>query len=147
MPSLARTKAQNDGWPKADGEGSTSSSEDDEEEGELDLARLLVPPKRQNSIRSLRRHLHVSQGVTSRVGTRSAHGSMRGREGARELCDEDEDGGEDWRREMWAREGGSSRSRYTRNLGDGRDIMEGFDAVSGAAGAKRRRALPGAWAQ
>ena len=33
---------------------------DDEDDGELDLARLLVPPKRQYSIQSLRKHLHIA---------------------------------------------------------------------------------------
>lgn len=32
--------------------------DEDEDEGELDLARMLTHPKRQNSIRSLRKHLH-----------------------------------------------------------------------------------------
>ncbi|KAF5362662.1 hypothetical protein D9758_009579 [Tetrapyrgos nigripes] len=36
---------------------SEDEDEDDEEDGELDLARMLVPPKRQNSIHSLRKHL------------------------------------------------------------------------------------------
>ncbi|TRM60318.1 hypothetical protein BD626DRAFT_504935 [Schizophyllum amplum] len=36
---------------------SSSAVSSEDEEGELNLARMLVPPKRQNSIRSLRRHL------------------------------------------------------------------------------------------
>ena len=59
MPSLARTKIQNDDWSRANEDvESISVSSDDDEDGELNLARLLVPPKRQQSIRSLRRHLH-----------------------------------------------------------------------------------------
>ncbi|KAI0795446.1 hypothetical protein C8Q75DRAFT_746076 [Abortiporus biennis] len=38
--------------------GEDSLSDDEDEDGEIDLARILVPPKRQHSIRSLRRHLH-----------------------------------------------------------------------------------------
>lgn len=44
-----------EGESSDDGDGRISSSE---EEGELDLARMLVNPKRQNSIVSLRRHLN-----------------------------------------------------------------------------------------
>ncbi|RDB30256.1 hypothetical protein Hypma_007300 [Hypsizygus marmoreus] len=58
-------------------EPDSSSSEDDErvsssseDEGELDLARILVPPKRQNSIKSLRKHLDDDS-----VGTRGASGA------------------------------------------------------------------------
>ena len=35
-------------------------SDTDSDSGELDLARILVPPKRQQSIRSLRKHLHAA---------------------------------------------------------------------------------------
>ena len=41
-----------------------ASIDDDDDEGELDLARLLVPPKRQYSIQSLRKHLHVAHRQT-----------------------------------------------------------------------------------
>ncbi|EIW77092.1 hypothetical protein CONPUDRAFT_168110 [Coniophora puteana RWD-64-598 SS2] len=41
--------------------------ESDGEDGELDLNKLLVPPRRQYSIRSLRQHLHPGAGRTSRV--------------------------------------------------------------------------------
>ncbi|KAF8621321.1 hypothetical protein AX15_007859 [Amanita polypyramis BW_CC] len=44
----------------SDGEGEGSDDDDDDDdddEGELDLARILVPPKRQHSIISLRKHL------------------------------------------------------------------------------------------
>ncbi|CAA7257302.1 unnamed protein product [Cyclocybe aegerita] len=37
--------------------GPGTTSEEDDDDGELDLARILVPPKRQNSIKSLRKHL------------------------------------------------------------------------------------------
>jgi hypothetical protein len=163
VPSLARTQAQNDGWTRVDGDMCTSSSEDeDEDEGELDLARLLVPSKRQNSIRSLRQHLHgPSQGVASRSGTSSAAGSMRGRGGSRRESwdeeDEREQGGdraEDWRRRIWGREGGSLRARYERDTweeGEGEgDTFEGFleTGTSGTStSTKRRRGIPGAWAQ
>ncbi|KAF9486181.1 hypothetical protein BDN70DRAFT_889562 [Pholiota conissans] len=81
VPSLARTQTEGDVWSRsrasiapptvahryysgwgADVESDGAENEDptissSEEEGELDLARILVPPKRQNSIKSLRKHL------------------------------------------------------------------------------------------
>ncbi|PPR04781.1 hypothetical protein CVT24_007097 [Panaeolus cyanescens] len=83
MPSLARTRAEGEAWERGrpvqrsqaghshhpswgmyadtedEGTGPTSSSSD---EGEINLARILVPPKRQNSIRSLRKHLDPNSG-------------------------------------------------------------------------------------
>jgi hypothetical protein len=78
LPSLARTQVEGDFWSmttfrrrSANGWGAEAqyyddsdsdeythnSSSEEEDDGELDLARLLVPPKRQQSIRSLRKHL------------------------------------------------------------------------------------------
>lgn len=80
LPSLARTQAEGDVWDQNEGrtrgnnggsnnrylsgwgadahsEAGSSTSSEEEEDGELDLARILVPPKRQNSIKSLRKHL------------------------------------------------------------------------------------------
>ncbi|KAF8970365.1 hypothetical protein BDZ97DRAFT_1951555 [Flammula alnicola] len=85
LPSLARTQTEGDIWSRQrhearafsaassnanrylsgwgadlesdDDEHGAGPSSEDEEEGELDLARILVPPKRQNSIKSLRKHL------------------------------------------------------------------------------------------
>ena len=37
----------------------SDESDDSDDEGELTLARMLVPPKRQHSIQSLRKHLHL----------------------------------------------------------------------------------------
>ena len=88
LPSLARTQAEGDVWDQrmktrgnnggsnnasrylstwgADAHseaGSSSASSEEEEDGELDLARILVPPKRQNSIKSLRKHLASEAGL------------------------------------------------------------------------------------
>jgi hypothetical protein len=168
VPSLARTHAQNDGWTSlrgGDREMCTSSSED-EDEGELDLARLLVPPKRQNSIRSLRRHLHgplqpsSSRGMTpssssTRSESRSAVGNARGRESRRagwdyEHRDRDEDGDEDWRRGMLGRGRGSLKARHGRGIRDEGEMFDGLflgtDTTGSGAGTKRRRGIPGAWA-
>ncbi|KAF9057167.1 hypothetical protein BJ165DRAFT_12479 [Panaeolus papilionaceus] len=93
MPCLAQTRAEGDVWERGrspaqrspppqqknnnnhytswgmyadtdddEGAGPSSSSSD---EGEIDLARILVPPKRQNSIRSLRKHLDPHAGRSS----------------------------------------------------------------------------------
>lgn len=88
VPSLARTKVEGEnsdwrpsgkrptpttrflaGWGMdADASHSSSSSDEltDDDDGELDLRQMLVPPKRQNSIRSLRRHLSDVNGEPSR---------------------------------------------------------------------------------
>lgn len=75
VPSLANTRLENDAWnfQWQDGERVSSVATDDEysdedEEGELDLARILVPPKRQKSIRSLRQHLHRSESARALRG-------------------------------------------------------------------------------
>ena len=46
------------GWGSADAnfEAGSRTGSEEEEDGELDPARILVPPKRQNSIKSLRKH-------------------------------------------------------------------------------------------
>jgi hypothetical protein len=44
----------------------------DDDDGELDLARMLVPPKRQNSIQSLRRHLTGPNAMTAKTATRGS---------------------------------------------------------------------------
>lgn len=84
VPSLARHHTEDDAWNGGRGVPSTandvknmylsggsdivaeptgevSSDEEDDHGGELDLARMLVHPKRQNSIRSLRKHLHTGE--------------------------------------------------------------------------------------
>lgn len=73
VPSLASTHIEDDGawadmqWHWVDGKrvplvqlDDAPCESDDEDDGELDLARLLVPPKRQYSIQSLRKHLHIA---------------------------------------------------------------------------------------
>lgn len=66
VPSLVVTGVEGDDWGEVNTEGGNTPfhkkleldyDEDDEEEGELDLARMLLHPKRQESIQSLRRHL------------------------------------------------------------------------------------------
>ncbi|KAF4616506.1 hypothetical protein D9613_008771 [Agrocybe pediades] len=97
LPSLARTRTEGDVWSSSSrarsrqsstlGEEGYSDEENDDnddvdlmssddEEGELNLARILVPPpKRQNSIKSLRKHLAVDTHSFSATGT--AHGTLK----------------------------------------------------------------------
>ncbi|KAI0746866.1 hypothetical protein C8Q80DRAFT_1177993 [Daedaleopsis nitida] len=82
VPSLAATRVENDAWSCSthwvdgkrvpllhfdDASYEDAIDSDDEDDGELDLARLLVPPKRQYSIQSLRKHLHVAHTQTHAV--------------------------------------------------------------------------------
>jgi hypothetical protein len=66
VPSLVVTGVDGDDWSGFSTEGDNTPfnkkreldyDEDDDEEGELDLAKMLLHPKRQESIQSLRRHL------------------------------------------------------------------------------------------
>ncbi|KAF9554212.1 hypothetical protein CPC08DRAFT_737738 [Agrocybe pediades] len=97
LPSLARTRTEGDVWSSSSRARSRQSStlgeegysdeeyddnddvdlmSSDDEEGELNLARILVPPpKRQNSIKSLRKHLAVDTHSLSAAGT--AHGTLK----------------------------------------------------------------------
>ncbi|KAG6907749.1 hypothetical protein DXG01_007549 [Tephrocybe rancida] len=135
LPSLANTQTEGDRWvkvgkrakPEAAGrnrylrgwgmdgdssdEGEDGRSSSSEEEGELDLARMLVNPKRQNSIVSLRKHLkdekngasgkprtssmmRTGRGVSSGAPQGNRSGSVR----QRIVEDQDWDGSEaeDW---------------------------------------------------
>lgn len=105
LPSLARTQTEGDVWSNKrkpstsalagtsrhmSGWGADVESEDDhdhtavltgasseEDDSELDLARILVPPKRQNSIKSLRKHL-ASDGLSPG----GAHATLKSLAGA-----------------------------------------------------------------
>lgn len=154
VPTLTKTTAHNDGWTCGEGDTfSSASSSEEEEEGELDLARLLVPPKRQNSIRSLRRHLHSPSPrspLRMASGSRSANGSMRARrKGGREIDDPDRDGRDDWHRGGGV--SGNARNKHDRENRDGegegeRESHDGFLGTETLVGAKQRRAIPGGWA-
>ncbi|KAI4525172.1 hypothetical protein EV122DRAFT_258531 [Schizophyllum commune] len=89
VPSLARTDTQSDPLRALEDEeggedhlssGSVVSSED---EGELNLAKMLVPPKRQHSIRSLRRHLAPPPTPSSSTFPKS--GTMRSDRSVRDV--------------------------------------------------------------
>ena len=59
-PVLGKGKASEGEVVQYESYSDESEEEDDEEEDELNLARMLLPPKRQNSIRSLQKHLLTS---------------------------------------------------------------------------------------
>ncbi|KDQ60333.1 hypothetical protein JAAARDRAFT_67887 [Jaapia argillacea MUCL 33604] len=124
------------------------------EDEELDLARILVPPKRQHSIKSLRKHLHLDDHSRKRVGHSFAVGSPHHHvrrqpsrnwsgdvrvSGRRRRSGEYDDDGYD--REEVVREGeGEEHPEWQRTFGK----MRG---TRGEDGSKRRGGLPGAWAQ
>ncbi|KAI0360592.1 hypothetical protein OH77DRAFT_1393521 [Trametes cingulata] len=139
VPSLAATRVENDGWGMqwVDGkrvplllglddpshDADEFDYDDDEDDGELDLARLLVPARRQYSIQSLRRHLHHSR--TPQPATLDLDRAW-----------EDE-------------EGVPTRGRHRRSETEDADgYPYGWAATPslGRAETKRRRGLPGAWA-
>ncbi|OSD08104.1 hypothetical protein PYCCODRAFT_1463342 [Trametes coccinea BRFM310] len=140
VPSLAATRVENDGWGMqwVDGqrvplllglddrshEADDLEYDDDEDDGELDLARLLVPARRQYSIQSLRRHLHNAH--TPQPASLDLHRPW-----------EDE-------------EGVPTRGRHRRSETEDADSYPfgwGSGAPSfGRTETKRRRGLPGAWA-
>lgn len=176
VPSLARTRVENDEWSRSkylpatrrqEGPCSSSSSsedvdDDDEDEEELDLERLLVPARRQASIRSLRKHLHPP----------SATGSLRGLPPKSPTVSSttSTNNGElpsfapDSRQHIWLDDSwGTGRGRRWVVGEEDDDEGDGYgngsangafsaSEIGGAgthtrAGMKRRRGLPGAWAQ
>ncbi|KZT28127.1 hypothetical protein NEOLEDRAFT_1176277 [Neolentinus lepideus HHB14362 ss-1] len=126
LPSLASTHVEGDalslfleGGHRGTKALDLEFDESSDEEGEIDLARLLVPPKRQNSIKSLRRHLRRAESISRLREVHLAASSW-----------EEEEGGFDWR----ARDGNGEEDEW--NVGT-------FDRT----GTKRRRGIPNGWAQ
>jgi hypothetical protein len=119
VPSLIVTGVEGDDWLSSDGadvpfhlKQELDYDEDDEEEGELDLARMLVHPKRQQSIQSLRQHLqrHTSLSQLRRASGASAMG--------RWVLDEDTESdyfshrqGDARDQSSWSRRSGKRRDR------------------------------------
>jgi len=68
VPSLARTCVEGDLWERRWGaDGSDNDDDDDDDDEEPDLAHILQHPKRQNSIKSLRKHLGVRRPSVART--------------------------------------------------------------------------------
>lgn len=148
VPSLASTRVENDGWSmqwvdgkrisitldESDSQNEEEDVDEDEDEGELDLARLLVPAKRQYSIQSLRQHLHQSES-TRPLRRRS------GLAGDPWLPDTDD-----------SSVLGISSARQSRrgSFTDLDDHVYGWEAMGlpglDKIGSKRRTGLPGTWA-
>jgi len=62
-------------YAEEDADDEDDDDEDEDEEGEVNLARMLLPPKRQNSIRSLRKHLLAWDSTGKTVNSaRPSHG-------------------------------------------------------------------------
>lgn len=135
---------------QGDGMGGLSSEEEDD--GELDLARILVHPKRQNSIRSLRKHLHHaisdSAGVSNPhlVGAAAGRGVNVGRLSHRPTTTE-----EDWDGESRSRVEEAWSGWVRKGVGAGRDDDDDDDFVgfptrgSGRSGSGKSRLGIPAW--
>lgn len=152
VPSLAKTRVENDGWEiqhrylggwgmDTRGNESPSDDDDDDDDDELGLDRLLVPPRRQHSVRSLRKHLQPrrNEAASSTVAGGSDRSSLLSSGRSRP----------DWWNQSWGTSGGREWT-----AGDGGEDEEGYRHVfsgyeSGTAGRsnRRRRGLPGSWAQ
>ncbi|KAI0088837.1 hypothetical protein BDY19DRAFT_906337 [Irpex rosettiformis] len=140
LPSLASTLLEDDSWGSQWMDGKRIPSiaiEDtdysDDDDGELNLAQLLLPPKRQKSIRSLRQHLHRSE---------SARGSRTPLSRPLEpyILDDDDDVAS--RRKDRSREGRTHRwTSSDEGSGWEGSNLPGVDQQ----GPRRRRGLPNAW--
>lgn len=160
--------AESDSESESDvGKGHGGITSEDDDEGELDLARILVPPKRQNSIKSLRKHLAPTDGADA--GGSSAQAKLKNIAGAiipgartggskppaalqRRNTNHDWDGENNYQEEWgagWVRKAKGSRAlededveSFHRFFGEGRTELVG----SGRSGTgKRRLGFNGAW--
>lgn len=145
-PTLANTVLENDEWGSkwvdgkrvpiivADDLEWSDANDEDEDDGEIDLAQLLVPPKRQKSIRSLRQQLHRCDSARLQLTPK-----LRPLEPY--ILDDDDDCAE--RKNLLSRDHRLSR-RGSMEEGSG---WEGF-GLPGLEhlGQKRRRGLPTSWA-
>ena len=185
LPSLARTQVEGDVWEQerknetrgnyggsdsrylsgwdADADSEAGSGSEEEEDGELDLARILVPPKRQNSIKSLRKHL-TSEAARPGHGAYSSlkyYDASAGREigggdgsGGHRIPRilrrrKAKDGDEDWDGESqeewgggWVRKGAAAGNRESEDdnfvgfgfFGEGRTNLVGTSKKNGSGG-------------
>ena len=74
------TYASEGEFTEHEGYSDETEEDEDEEEGEVNLARILLPPKRQNSIRSLRKHLLANFGGAHTNSRRPASANTKGEE-------------------------------------------------------------------
>ncbi|PPQ88572.1 hypothetical protein CVT25_009952 [Psilocybe cyanescens] len=180
LPSLAKTQVEGDVWSQprigygsrstadnpnrylsgwggdieSEGDGIGPSS-DEEDEGELDLARLLVPPKRQNSIKSLRKHLASQASAQTALKNFAAGPGFRAARGSnvvssrtpsllrRKPTEEDWDGEapEEWGG-SWARRGKGSRGSED---DDAESFVGLFDGRANTGSGRSRLGFASAW--
>lgn len=145
VPTLTSTRLENDEWSMQwvngirvpsvvpDDLDWSDDNDEDEDDGEIDLARLLVPPKRQKSIRSLRQHLQ-------RCDTARALHAPTLQPLEPYILDDDDDCAD--RKNNRAREHRNSR-RGSMDEGSGWEGL-GIPGLE-QPGQKRRRGLPTTW--
>jgi hypothetical protein len=180
LPSLARTNAEGDIWikkrdkpstagggnrylsgwgmdPNSDDDGGDQGKSSSEDDGELNLAQMLVPPKRQNSIKSLRKHLDSSMSAGMINSTSRARGPLIGAErrsagGQQTILEDGWDGsdteqlvGKGYRRKNSGE--GDEDEEYPAFLADGRglELKRGVMGSGRSATGKRRVGLPAPW--
>ncbi|KAL0958421.1 hypothetical protein HGRIS_000561 [Hohenbuehelia grisea] len=136
--------------PQTDTDGASTSGSESDSEGELDLARILVPPKRQHSIRSLRRHLDRQPPPVPPLPAAFMNPQrQRGRQSASRDADEDDDSstiqfGQGSDVPTWSLQGGGADGRRTWGrargralLGEREDDVEGEDETWGSGWVRR----------
>lgn len=166
VPSLARTKVENDNWmaPRqryssgwgmeggtqaypggiwSDDSDDADDDEDEDDEGELGLDRLLAPARRQHSIQSLRKHLQrpppqlFSDRGAPRPGSPGSGGSSP--------FDSTPTGRVDWGNASWSTSRG--REWLTSRGEEGEDgyshVFSGPEFAAGRSNTKWRRGLSG----
>ncbi|KAG7447151.1 uncharacterized protein BT62DRAFT_63788 [Guyanagaster necrorhizus] len=113
----------------------------DEEDGELNLARILVPPKRQQSIRSLRKHLADNPEPSRRALSGRIYGSVSSNYGNWDESESQSRWGWVTRREPMRR--GSLEEDENPSLYSGFLTAEG--STRSIASSKNRVGLPSGW--
>ncbi|KAK0462999.1 uncharacterized protein EV420DRAFT_1148894 [Desarmillaria tabescens] len=113
----------------------------DEEDGELNLARILVPPKRQQSIRSLRKHLAGNPEPSRRALSGRMYGSVSSNYGNWDESESQSRWGWVTRREPTRR--GSLEEDENPSLYSGFLTAEG--STRSVASSKNRVGLPSGW--
>ncbi|KAJ7583527.1 hypothetical protein C8J56DRAFT_954274 [Mycena floridula] len=165
VPSLARTVVETDEPWKKDNrylsgwgiEASDEEEQESEEEDELDLARMLVNPKRQKSIKSLRKHLAGENGTAAAslaainqpgYGSGNSRTFRRWTAGGREDWEEDSDPAS----KSWGWPRGKTDRRRGSQVEDDTGGFTGFDGDSSRVGTGKstssrqgRLGLPSNW--
>jgi hypothetical protein len=145
--------------PNSDDDGDDQGKSSSEDDGELNLAQMLVPPKRQNSIKSLRKHLDSSSSAgngmikgRSRVRGPPIGADRRSAGGRQTILEDGWDGSdtEELMRKGYRRKNsgeGDEDEEYPGFLADGRGLgsKNGLMGSGRSATGKRRVGLPAPW--